>query len=50
VCSLGSKLTLGLLLLVNVLSFASFDEAFADTPANRRMLTPPSAPPPPVGR
>lgn len=33
--SLGSKLFLGLLLYVNVLSYASFDEAFADTPANR---------------
>ncbi|MGZ0213667.1 MAG: hypothetical protein ACKVI4_14440 [Actinomycetales bacterium] len=46
--SLGSKLTLGALLFVNVLSFSSFAEAMNDTPANRAalaLLAPPSSPP-----
>ena len=52
--SLGSKLTLGALLFINVLSFSSFAEAMNDTPANRVALeaylsapsSPPSSPPP----
>lgn len=47
--SLGSKLTLGALLFINVLSFSSFAEAMNDTPANRAALeaylSAPSSPP-----
>lgn len=42
--SAASKIFLGLLLLINVLLYASFDEALANTPASR-MNQPPSAPP-----
>ena len=47
--SLGSKLTLGLLLLMNVLRFSSFSEAMNDTPANQALadalMSSPSPPP-----
>ena len=47
--SLGSKLTLGLLLYMNVLRFSSFAEALNDTPMNQRLedalMAAPSAPP-----
>ena len=49
--SLGAKLTLGLLLYVNVITYASFAEAMANTPASRYSPPPPPmAPPPLVGR
>ena len=47
--SLGSKLTLGLLLYMNVLRFSSFSEAMNDTPANQALadaiMASPSSPP-----
>ena len=45
--SLGSKLTLGLLLYINVLRFSSFAEALNDTVANRADALLASPPPPP---
>lgn len=47
--SLTAKVFLGGLLLINVLAFASVEEALADTAANRARIPPPSAPPPMVG-
>lgn len=45
--SLGSKLTLGLLLYINVLRFSSFDEALNDTVVNRAAAAALLASPPP---
>jgi len=44
--SLTAKVFLGGILLINVLAFASVQEALADTPAARAMIPPPSPPPP----